>query len=220
MTVKLYRFFGAGKVWGEDALLEERYLEIVDHSQAVAMAYTECFTIRRTDFVQVANAFPKQKLLVQRKMRKIVLQRYLLLSLMQSKPELSRKFPRSFICKSAAEGYIYVDAWNANQTGGLIKTDLDPEQEAEMAVLATPSANSPKGFRASLHAQAQSQQSASPAAGGDGAALANAQRAMENAQRQMERCADKMVEAMARMEAMQADFNKRLAAVEEIVPAG
>jgi len=102
MVVKLYRFLGKGRVWGEDSLLEARHFEIVDHSQAVALTFVETYMLRRCDFVSVANSFPRQMEVVGSRMRKIILQRYLLLYLSK---HFKGSFARSFVCRSQADGY-------------------------------------------------------------------------------------------------------------------
>ncbi len=118
MVVKLYRFLGKGRVWGEDALLDARHFEIVDHSQAVALTFVETYLLRRPDFAEVAHQFPTQMKTVAKRMRRIVLQRYLLLYLAR---HLQGSFARSFVCRSAAEGYAYVESWKSElSSSGLL----------------------------------------------------------------------------------------------------
>ena len=119
MVVKLYRFLGKGRVWGEDALLPQRDFAIVDHSQAVALTFCECMLLRRHDFVRVGNAFPDEIAKIRKRMRTIVLQRYLILSLSQvgnnvSSGDRSRTgfaTCRSFIRREDAQGYTYLESW-------------------------------------------------------------------------------------------------------------
>jgi hypothetical protein len=48
VVVKNWRFYCKGRVWGDDFILENR--ELIDHSQAVALGYTEVYTLRLVDF--------------------------------------------------------------------------------------------------------------------------------------------------------------------------
>ena len=119
MVVKLYRFLGKGRVWGEDALLPQRDFAIVDHSQAVALTFCECMLLRRHDFVRVGNAFPDEMAKIRKRMRSIVLQRYLILSLSQvgndvspgDRPRTGFATCRSFIRCEDAHGYTYLESW-------------------------------------------------------------------------------------------------------------
>jgi len=119
MVVKLYRFLGKGRVWGEDALLPQRDFAIVDHSQAVALTFCECMLLRRHDFVRVGNAFPDEMAKIRKRMRNIVLQRYLILSLSQvgndvspgDRPRTGFATCRSFIRCEDAQGYTYLESW-------------------------------------------------------------------------------------------------------------
>jgi len=107
------------RVWGEDALLPQRDFAIVDHSQAVALTFCECMLLRRHDFVRVGNAFPDEMAKIRKRMRNIVLQRYLILSLSQvgndvspgDRPRTGFATCRSFIRCEDAQGYTYLVSW-------------------------------------------------------------------------------------------------------------
>jgi len=109
MVVKLYRFLGKGRVWGEDALLPHVNFAIVDHSQAVALTFCECMVLRRHDFVRVGNAFPDEMAKIRKRMRQIVLQRYLILSL--ARVSNGTYASRSFIRREDAQGFTYLESW-------------------------------------------------------------------------------------------------------------
>ena len=51
LVVKMWRFLGSGKVWGEDVILDTP--ELIDHSQAVALTYVEAYTLRRNDLDEI-----------------------------------------------------------------------------------------------------------------------------------------------------------------------
>ena len=74
-------FLPALQVWGEDMILDS--VELIDHAQAVAITYVECFTLRRKalDAILEEHAYPRQ--IVQRAARRITLQRALLKYLTQ-----------------------------------------------------------------------------------------------------------------------------------------
>ena len=109
MVVKLYRFLGKGRVWGEDALLPHANFAIVDHSQAVALTFCECMVLRRHDFVRVGTAFPDEMAKIRKRMRQIVLQRYLILSL--ARVSNGACACRSFIRREDAQGFTYLESW-------------------------------------------------------------------------------------------------------------
>ena len=52
-----WRFLRSGKVWGEDIILDS--IELIDHSQAVALTYCETYTLRRRDLDSVLREFPQ-----------------------------------------------------------------------------------------------------------------------------------------------------------------
>ena len=56
MCVKLWRFYGPNKVWGEDMLLDD--LDLVCHAQAVALTYAEAFSLSKVAFEDVGGRFP------------------------------------------------------------------------------------------------------------------------------------------------------------------
>jgi hypothetical protein len=103
--VKLWRFLTAGKVWGEDALLDAKHIDIVDHSQAVALTYVEVLTLSKAAFKETGEFFPVPLQKVNARMHRIVIQRYLLRYLAK---RTRNALPRSYISRSAASGVTYV----------------------------------------------------------------------------------------------------------------
>ena len=85
----------------------------------MALTFCECMLLRRHDFVRVGNAFPDEIAKIRKRMRTIVLQRYLILSLSQvgnnvSSGDRSRTgfaTCRSFIRREDAQGYTYLESW-------------------------------------------------------------------------------------------------------------
>ena len=62
LCVKMWRFLGGGHTWGEDIILDNA--ELVDHSQAVALTYLECFTLIASDMknrVECTDEDPPRK---------------------------------------------------------------------------------------------------------------------------------------------------------------
>ena len=57
IVVKNWRFFGVGKVWGEDMLIKNP--ELVDHAQGVAVTYVEAYYLRKSDFVRHHVRIPR-----------------------------------------------------------------------------------------------------------------------------------------------------------------
>lgn len=133
IVVKNWRFYGVGRVWGEDILLERE--ELVDHTQAVALVYTEVLTLGRTSMLEAINIAPEPRALIRSAIRKVAVYRSLLMVLLAradqtlgSDPEGSskskdphsemfnkkfnptrRRRPMSFCPQSFANGYEKVD---------------------------------------------------------------------------------------------------------------
>ena len=103
MVVKLWRFLGKGRVWGEDMLLDNQ--ELVDHSQAVALTFVEAFTLKKEDLLDLGGTYPEPWRIVSKRMRRIVLQRALLFYLAKVN---SAGAPRSYVTQSSASGYSMV----------------------------------------------------------------------------------------------------------------
>ena len=62
LVIRLWRFYGPGKVFGEDILLKDVGVgddELIDHSQAVALTYCEAFILKRHDFTSLARTYPR-----------------------------------------------------------------------------------------------------------------------------------------------------------------
>ncbi len=100
LVVKMWRFLNSGKVWGEDIILDTT--ELIDHSQAVALTYVECFTLRRARLDEVLVKYPPAQRHVHKAMVRITLQRALLKHMCQT---FLRRPPGSFVPRSSARGF-------------------------------------------------------------------------------------------------------------------
>lgn len=94
-----------GNTWGEDIILDNQ--ELVDHSQAVALTYVECYTLRRNDMEEALAETPAVWQTVRKAARKLSLQRALIQHLVN---EGQGRNPVSFATKSASRGYTTVQA--------------------------------------------------------------------------------------------------------------
>jgi len=117
LVVKMWRFLGSGKVWGEDIILNSS--ELIDHSQAVALTYVEAYTLRRDELDEVLDDFPEAKEHVRKAARRVTMQRALLkyLATQQGKPG-----PSSFAPSSMAKGYVEVPSTAKQGTEHAFKT--------------------------------------------------------------------------------------------------
>lgn len=97
LVVKNWRFYSVGGVWGEDVIIDRH--ELLDHSQAVALSFCEVYTLTRRDIEDVLSEFPEFEVLVRKAVRKVVMQRLMLLALSGTRPV------RSFIPRSQARGF-------------------------------------------------------------------------------------------------------------------
>ena len=102
-VVKMWRFLGAGKVWGEDVILEN--MALVDHSQAVALTYVEAYTLRRNDLMEVLEQFPGPAARVLKAGRRMTIQRLVLRYLSK---QAGNGGPRSVALPETAKGYVTV----------------------------------------------------------------------------------------------------------------
>lgn len=68
IVVKFWRFLGPGKVFGEDSLLPGLSLELIDHSQAISLTYSEAYSLTQDDFVRIADGSPAVRAIVNKKM--------------------------------------------------------------------------------------------------------------------------------------------------------
>ena len=82
LCVKMWRFLGAKKVWGEDMILDVE--ELIDHSQAVALTYVEVYTLRRLSLDSVLAEFDEPRAIVERARKRVRLQRAMLKYLTQA----------------------------------------------------------------------------------------------------------------------------------------
>jgi CRP-like cAMP-binding protein len=103
-VVKMWRFLGAGKVWGEDMIMQNMHL--VDHSQAVALTYVEAYTLRRNDLMDVLDAYPGPATRVHKAGRRMTIQRLLLRYLCR---QMGLAGPRSIALPENAKGYVTVN---------------------------------------------------------------------------------------------------------------
>ena len=103
-VVKMWRFLGPGKVWGEDMIMQNMHL--VDHSQAVALTYVEAYTLRRNDLMDVLEAYPGPATRVNKAGRRMTIQRLILRYLCK---ENGRAGPRSIALPENAKGYVTVN---------------------------------------------------------------------------------------------------------------
>ena len=103
-VVKMWRFLGAGKVWGEDMIMQNMHL--VDHSQAVALTYVEAYTLRRNNLMDVLEAYPGPATRVHKAGRRMTIQRLILRFLCR---ENGRAGPRSIALPENAKGYVTVN---------------------------------------------------------------------------------------------------------------
>ena len=93
-------------MWGEDSVILER-IELVDHSQAVALTYVEAYTLRRSDLETLLREFPAEADFIRRAGRRITIQRALLTYLCRYIK--NKQTPASFVPKSAARGATTVN---------------------------------------------------------------------------------------------------------------
>ena len=99
MVVRMWRFLSAGKVWGEDMILDDPNL--IDHSQAVALSYVEVFSLSRHDLEDVVKDYPDALRRIRRAALQMGLQRRLLMYMKRH----HNKTIRSYIPLVQARGY-------------------------------------------------------------------------------------------------------------------
>ena len=121
LVIRLWRFHGPGKVFGEDILLKDVGVgddELIDHSQAVALTYCEAYILKRHDFTSLARTYPR----VWTKVEKLIRRGGTVRSLIRfahrhkkspdpsgQKGEGSRAWrPKSFVPKSCSRGAEWV----------------------------------------------------------------------------------------------------------------
>lgn len=114
LVVKMWRFLGTGRVWGEDIILDSP--ELMDHSQAVALSYVEAYTLSRGQLEDCLQDFPGAQEKVRKASRKILIQRAFLKYLAI---QTGKKGPVSFVTKSTAKGF------------SVFKEDLSLEQKVD-----------------------------------------------------------------------------------------
>jgi CRP-like cAMP-binding protein len=104
LLVKMWRFLGSGKVWGEDIILPSE--ELMDHAQAVALSYVEVYTLRRHALFTLLEDHPVASAVVHKAGRRILFQRAILKYLAQ---QAGKPGPCSFIMKSMSTEPEVVD---------------------------------------------------------------------------------------------------------------
>jgi len=102
MIVRLWRFLGKGRVWGEDMLIEDP--ELRNHAQGVALTFIETFVLTKADLVSLGADFPGPWQKICSAMQRVTIGRKILL--LHAK-HTGRK-PRSYIPASCASGYSEV----------------------------------------------------------------------------------------------------------------
>lgn len=95
LLVKMWRFLGSGRVWGEDIILSSE--ELMDHAQAVALSYVEVYTLRRHALFTLLEDHPCASLVVHKASRRILMQRAMLRYLAQV---AGKPGPCSFITRT------------------------------------------------------------------------------------------------------------------------
>ena len=105
IVVRMWRFLGAGRVWGEDLILDTP--EYIDHSQGVALTYVEAYTLRRVDLDEALLEAPAMAKRVRRAARRLLVWRALLKYLCL---RTHGGFPNSFALRSASQGYTMAPA--------------------------------------------------------------------------------------------------------------
>lgn len=101
MVVKLWRFMGAGRTWGEDFLLAPDF-EMVDHAQAVALTFVETYSLSRRAFDSAAEFFVEPIEIIRSYMKRYRLKRALTNYLVIHKNGGSVK---SYVSRSRAQGF-------------------------------------------------------------------------------------------------------------------
>ena len=92
LAIKRYRFMSAGKVWGEDLILDDPRL--VDYSEAVAMTYLEIYSLNRPGLDAACRQFPDCGVRIHKAARRMMIQRTVVAGMrkLANLPE-----PKSFI---------------------------------------------------------------------------------------------------------------------------
>ena len=139
-VVKNWRFLSVGMVWGEDLIIDN--MELMDHSQAVALTYVEAQTLRRADVDSLAAMNPEARQHLLRAALRIKLQR----ALLQVFCGLAgKRTPLSFIPRSASSGVTEItedtDIPLVKKVDRLLKTVTQPRQASGVLPLISLSAN-------------------------------------------------------------------------------
>ena len=76
LVIKRWRFMAAGKVWGDDMILDNP--DLIDHSEAVALTYVELFTLSRPDLDECCRQYPESGVKIRRAARRMMIKRLVL----------------------------------------------------------------------------------------------------------------------------------------------
>ena len=96
LAIKRWRFLSAGKVWGEDMILDDPTL--IDYSEAVAMTYLEVFTLDRPSLDSSCRQFPDCGKRIRSASRRMLIQRLVIKSMRE---HAGLGAPKSFVAKDA-----------------------------------------------------------------------------------------------------------------------
>ena len=143
IVVKFWRFLGPGKVFGEDSLLPGLSLEMIDHSQAIALTYSEAYSLTRDDFVRIAEGFPAVRTLVNRKLCRFRWRRALVVYLCklhnEENPDAAIS-PKSYV----PGGNLFPKAAKAKvKVGETTAPPSDQARSASPALTSAPAASAP-----------------------------------------------------------------------------
>ena len=105
MVVRMWRFLGPGRVWGEDFLLAPDY-ELIDHAQAVCLTFTETFSLSWMRFEQIALRFEAPRGKINAYIRHFRLKRALLRYMVKARTGKTESVV-SYVARSQASGFEY-----------------------------------------------------------------------------------------------------------------
>lgn len=104
MVVRMWRFMGAGRVWGEDFLLAPDF-EMVDHAQAVALTFVEAYSLSRAHFDAAAEFYVEPIEAIRLYVKRYRLRRALINYMVVQRAHGEVK---SYVARSKADGYDYL----------------------------------------------------------------------------------------------------------------
>lgn len=101
MVVRLWRFMGAGRTWGEDFLLAPDF-EMVDHAQAVALTFVETYSLSRKNFDSAAEFYVEPIQVIRSYVKRYRLKRALINYMVIHK---NGGFVKSYVSRSRSTGF-------------------------------------------------------------------------------------------------------------------